>query len=168
MTTPTDRSIVKAFFAGLLRTASTSTQIVDPVGAASVMSTRTQHMSRVGSENAATNVAETAGCVVNRASVLKSIKLTSATAVTNSNTDHLVVYAYKYTSAGGSKTLLGSWNTATAAQSATTAFAAHSLSLVGGTANNIAAGSTISYHVGKFNQGQALANLALAVDLEEV
>jgi hypothetical protein len=168
MTTPTDRSIIKAFFKGLFRTAATSTAIVDSIGAAVDMDSRPYVMSRQGTENAATNVAETSGCVIERASKLRSIKLSSATAVTNSNNDHVVVYAYKYTSAGASKTLLGSWNTATAAQSATTAFAAHSLSLVGGTASVLPAGSTISYHVGKFNAGQALANLALTVDVEEV
>jgi hypothetical protein len=168
MTTPTDRSIVKKFFAGLLRTASTTTAIVDPLGAVADGHSRVYNMSRQGTENAATNVAEIAGCTIKRASQLKSISFSSATAVTNSNNDHVVVYAYKYTAAGGSKTLLGSWNTATAAQSATAAFGSNTLSLVGGSASTIAAGSTISYHVGKFGSGQALANLAVSVDVEEV
>ena len=124
---------------------------------------------RTGTENAATNVAETSFAVVPRKAQVKAIYLQSKASVSNSNTDHNKLYVYKRTSAGATAVLLGSWNTATAAQSAVTAFAANSLSL-SSTSTDLAidAGAVLTYHVGKFNAGQAMGEFSVTVDVEEV
>ncbi len=165
----TDRSIIKAIWAGLFRTAATTTTIVDPIGEVAKFNTRSLSHQRNGTENAATNIAETVFGVVNRKSLVKSLKLQTIGAVANDATAYDKIIVYKRTSAGASQTVLGSWNTATAAQGATTALAAHSLSLTSTTADlTIAAGSVLTVHVGKFGNGQAIAEFSVTADLEEV
>lgn len=119
-------------------------------------------------ENAATNVTERPVGVVKRLSKVKAINVVSPAAVANDATDYVKVYVYKYTSAGATQTLLGSWNTATAAQGAMTAYANHSLSLVAAATASVAAGSTLTFHVGKFGAGKVLGNCSVTVDLEEI
>lgn len=165
----TDRTIVKKVLAGIFRTAKTDTAISDPYTVASQQDRRPYVISHQGTENAATNVAEQSGCTIMRKTRIKAIRLSSGTAVANDASHYLKVYVYKYTSAGGSKTLIGSWNSATAAQGATTAFASHALSLTSTDADlNVDALSTISYHIGKTGNGQALASFGLTIDGEEV
>lgn len=165
----TDRTIVKKVRTGIYRTAASDTNISDPYTVAANDDARPYVISRNGSENAATNVAEEVGCTILRKAKVRAIKLSSATAVANDATNYLKIYVYKYNSSGGSQTSLGSWNTATAAQGATTAKASHSLSLTSTVADlTVDANSTISFHVGKFGSGQALANFSLTIDAEEV
>jgi hypothetical protein len=161
----TDRHKIKQYQRGTYRTIS---GITDPTGEVKKIHTRMLNIVRTGAENAATNVAEVSGGIVQRVSKLNALKFSSTAAVANDATNYNVLYVYKYTSAGASKTLLGSWNTATGAQGATVAFATNTITPVAAAAASIAAGSVITYHVGKFNAGQALANFAITLDLEEI
>lgn len=163
--TDTDRKKIKDHQVGMHLT---DAGIADAKGAVQDAHTRAYNWARTGTENAATNVGESPGATIKRKAKIRKISLSPSVAVANSNTDHDVVYVYGYTSAGASKTLLGSWNTATAAQGAMVAFANHELSLVATACASIPADSPISYHVGKFGNGQALAVFAVTVDAEEI
>lgn len=165
----TDRSIIKAQQAGEFRTAATTSAIVDPIGEVAKIHTRSLTFQRIGTENAATNIAETVFGVVNRKSLVKTLKLQTIGAVANDATDYDKFYVYKRTSAGATQTLLGSWNTATAAQGATVALAAQSMTLTSTTADlTVTAGSVLTVHVGKFGAGKALTEFSITADLEEV
>lgn len=159
---PSDRQILKNQQAGALA----SSGAVDPNGEIVSYHTRANHIFKSGTENAATNVAETAGFRVRNKSTVKNIHLTTGTNVSNDATNYLRVYVYKRSSTGGSQTLLGSWNTATAAQGAITQWTPASFSLVNNTDLDVDAGSCITYHVGKFGSGQTLALATITVELE--
>ena len=165
MPTQTDRDKIKKQQEGDYVT---TAGISDAAGEVVKMHSRPYVIARTGSENAATNVAETPGCTIFRKSRIRDIRISSQDAVANDASHYDKVYVYKYTSAGGSKTLIGSWNTATAAQGAITAFASHSLDLVASEVDEVDANSTITYHVGKTGNGQALNEFALSIDAEEI
>lgn len=140
----------------------------DPrTGVVADVNRRTICAAKFGTENAATNVAEVACGVVNRKARCVSIKYTSVTAIANDATDYVHIKAYKRTSAGASLTLLGSWNSATGAQGATTASVPASLSLVDNSDLDIAAGSPISYIITKFGAGKLVDVGSFTFDVEE-
>jgi hypothetical protein len=156
----TDREILKMQQAGALGT-SGATNAVDAVAKSH---TKTIHILKTGTENAATNVAEWFAGVVNRKSRTSSIKYLSATAVANDTTDYVVLKVFQGTGA----TLIGSYNSHTSAQGATTAKTPASFSLVSNSDVVIAAGTPISYEVKKYGAGKAVDVGVIAVDLEEV
>lgn len=164
----TDRSIIKDVLAGIFRTASTTTAIVDPKGAVADQNKRCYQAHRKGSENADTNIAETPFAVVKRASKVRSISAQVLSTVAGNATNYLVISVWQRTNSGATAALIGSWNTHTSAQSGLTAFANHQLSL--GTSNlAVAAGAVLTFSVGKVASGQtAIAEIALTADLEEV
>jgi hypothetical protein len=159
----TDREHIKKQQAGSFD----SLGLSDRDAAVAALHTRSHHIFKSGTENAATNVAETAGFVLNRKAKVTSIKLLTATTVANDASDYDKIYVYKRTSAGASQTLLGSWNTATAAQGAITANIPAELDLVDNSDLVVDAGSVITYHVGKFSSGKVLALATITVDTEE-
>lgn len=163
----TDRDLRKQQEAGQL---GTMTGVSDALAEVSKIHRRPLNFARTGSETGASNVAESPGGVVKRLSYLKAASLVAKSSVTNNATNYAKVYIYKYNSTAGSKTLLASWNTATAAQSALTAFRNHSLTLTSTTADlSVAADSVITYHVGKFGAGGATLNtFSVTLDFEEI
>ncbi len=106
--------------------------------------------------------------MLNRKGYVKTIKGLTATAVANDGTDYDKIYVYKRTSAGASQTLLGSWNTATGSNGAISASVPFTFTLVDNSDLSVDAGSVITYHVGKFGGGKALALATLTVDVEEI
>lgn len=160
----TDREYLKMQQAGALNT-SGATNAVTAVASAH---TRTIHILKTGTENAATNVAEWFGGVVTRKSKVKGVYYTSATAIANDTSDYVVIKAFQGTSA----TLLGSWNSHTSAQGATTAKTPASFSLVTNSDLVISANSaspvSVSFEVKKYGNGKVVDVGVIAVDLEEV
>ena len=163
--TDTDRKKIKDQQAGEFVT---TAGIVDAAGEVTKIHSRLLNWARSGSENAATNIAEAPGGCIKRLSKIKSITVVPLESVSNDTTNYDKIYVYKYNSTGGSKTLIGSWNTHTSAQSAMTAFAKHTLSLVSSACASVAADSPITYHVGKSGSGQALTMFSVTVDGEEI
>ena len=142
--------------------------IVDSAGEVEKLHTRSFSVAVHALENAATNVTERPVGIIKRLSKIKAISIVPPAAVANDATDYVKVYVYKYTSAGATQTLLGSWNSATAAQGAMTAYAKHSLSLVTAAVASVSADSTITFHVGKFGAGKVLGNCSVTGDHEEI
>lgn len=166
--TDTDRKKIKDQQEGEYKTTAGISSAHDAVVS---MHSRYLNMSRTGSENAATNVAEVPGGIVHRLSRLRGAYLSADAAVANDSTDYDTVYLYKFASTGGALgagTLLASWNTHTSAQGAITANAKHSMSLVSAAAASIAADSVITYKVGKTAAGKVLTNFSITLDLEEI
>ena len=161
----TDRAKIKDQQKGVYLTAA---GISDASGEVESMHTKTFSTTVHALENAATNVTERPVGIIKRLSKVKAISIVPPAAVANDATDYIKVYVYKYTSAGATQTLLGSWNSATAAQGAMTAYAKHSLSLVTAAVKSVSADSTITFHVGKFGAGKVLGNCSVTVDHEEI
>lgn len=161
----TDREILKFQQKGALATAPGITNAADAVNSAH---TRAYVITKYGTENAATNVSETPGFVVNRKARVKTAKFLTNTTIANVATDYDVIYLYKRTSAGASQTLLGSWNTSAAAVGgAITAHVPASLTLVDNTDLDIDAGAIVTYLIGKFGAGKLVADATITVDCEE-
>lgn len=158
-----DRDLIKKQEEGVYKTAAGMSDVVTAVAA---LHSRVFPLRHQGSENAATNVAEAGGVVVPRAGRISSVKLVSQDSIPNDASNYAKLYVYAYNSSAGDKTLVASWNTATAAQSAITAFQNHECSL--GSDLSLAAGSVLTYHVGKTGTGQALNDFTVTVDVEEV
>jgi len=166
--TDTDRKKIKDQQKGEFLTAA---GISDADAAVVAMHSRHFNYARTGSENAATNVAEVPMGIVHRLSRCRAVYFTSDAAVANDTSDYDTVYVYKFASTGGALgagTLVASWNTHTSAQSAITANAKHSMSLVTAAAASIAADSVLTMKVGKSGSGKVLTNFAITLDLEEI
>ena len=149
----------------------TTAGIADADAAVVAMHSRYLSYARTGSENAATNVAEVPMGINHRLSRLRGAYLTADAAVANDGTDYNKVYVFAFPAAGGALgagTLVASWNTHTSAQSAITANAKHSMSLVTAAAASIAADSVFTMKIGKTGAGKAMTNIAITLDLEEI
>lgn len=132
---------------------------------------RTRSFVKIGSENAATNVAETPLGRVYRKSKLHAASLTTATTnIAGNNSDYLVLTVYKRTSAGASQTALVSWNTHLGATGSLTLSVPATGTLTSTVADrDIAAGSVLSYALVKAGNGKALdPGSAIDLDLEEI
>ncbi len=160
----TDREYLKQQQAGMLNT----TGAVNARPEVNSAHSRTFHIQKVGTENAATNVAETVALVVARKAQLSSAKYLTGTNVANDATDYSVVTLYKRTSAGASQTTVATYNTATAAQGAIVLQVPASFSAVTNADATIAAGSILTYAVKKYGAGKLVDVGVIAVDLEEV
>ncbi len=158
----TDREILKAQQKGTFRTAK---DIVDSATAVVDTHKRSMTASRATSENAATNVSETPIGVVKRLSKLRAFQISPAANVANDNTNHVVVYLYKYNATSLTRSTIATYNSATAAQGIAPLGTATSGSIA---TETIEAGSPVSYHVGKFGSGQTLNTFSVTLDLEEV
>jgi hypothetical protein len=143
-----------------------STQATDAEGCADDLDCRTIRILKTGTENAATNVAETIGGTVFRAAKVKAVKLLTGTNVAGDNTDYLVITVSKRT--GATKTTIATCNTHLGAQGDITQFVPESFSLVAA-AQNLAVNDVITYEITKAASGKQLAALSeIAVDIQEV
>lgn len=157
----TDREYLKAQQAGALNTTGAST----PRSEVNQAHSRTFHIQKTGTENAATNVAETFAIVVPRKSHVNSVKYLTGTNTAADTTDYALISLYKGTSA----TVVATYNTHTSAQGAITEKVAAAFSLSStDSALTLDAGSVLSFGIGKYGNGKAIAAGVIAVDLEEI
>lgn len=166
----TDRTRIKNQQKGEYLTAA---GMVDGNGAVNAMHTRQRDFQKRGTENAATNVAEVV-CVadVARKSKLRKASIAVTTNITGDNTNYAIIKFFKRTS--GTSTLIASWNTHGGAQSSlTTNVSGHCDNTTNGLVVNsdaeIAAGSQITYSIGKLGSGQLVdIGTCFSFDLEEI
>lgn len=166
MPTATDRARLKQLHRGQFVTNNSAS---DPLGEVAEFHKRQRDVRKLGTENAATNMAETPALYVKRKSILRQlIGLVSANAATN-NTNYAVINFYKRLgSNGGSQTLLASWNTHGGGQGTLTANLPGTFSLASSSNCVIAAGSVITYEVIKTSSGVAIpSDSVFVLDLEE-
>jgi len=162
----TDRAKVKDFQEGQYVTIAGITSAKDVVDA---VHSRPYVFSHRGGENAATNVDEASGCTILRAGRLKGVKVSSQDAVANDASDYVKLYIYKRTAAGATQTLIASWNSEATAEGSLAAFGSHACTLSStSSALDLAAGITVTYHVGKTGSGKALNDFVVTLDVEEV
>lgn len=166
MPTATDRARLKQLHRGQFVTNNSAT---DPLGEVAEFHKRQRDVVKLGTENAATNMAETPCFHVNRKSILRRVNGLPAATVTGNASNYAVVNVYKRLgSNGGSQTLLASWNSHTSAQSTMTINLSNNFSLAAAANTVIAAGSVVTYEVLKFGTGVAInADTKLTFDLEE-
>ena len=159
----TDRDILKTAQIGA---ASTLPDISAPKTAVRAMHTRSYIFPKVGTENAATNVAETCMFTVRRASKPVGVYFTGGGTVAGNATDYAYLTVEKMT-AGVAAGIVASYNTHTSAQSSITGNVAASFSL---NANcSIAVGDTLTYKIRKVSATGALITIgSFTVDLEEI
>jgi hypothetical protein len=163
----TDRSIYKTQQVGALNSVASS--VANAVAAISDEATRAYCFTKFGAENSSNNVVETTMFTVNRAGRLKSVKLSSNSAVAANATNGFVVTVAKRT-AGGAAVPVATWNTDTntLAQGAITAFAPASLSVVTSSDANLAAGDVLTFKCTKFGAGLLLdGGASVVADVEE-
>jgi hypothetical protein len=159
----TDRDIIKTQQIGMAQTAP---DIVTPKAAVRAIHTRSRDFPKVGTENAATNVAETCMFTVRRASKPAGVYFTGGGSVAGNATDYAYLTVEKMT-AGVASGIVASYNTHTSAQSSITGNVAASFSLNADCA--IAVGDTLTYKIRKVSATGALITIGcFTVDLEEV
>jgi hypothetical protein len=102
-----------------------------------------------------------------RAAVITGVKFVPDDALTADNTDFATLSVYKRTSAGASQTLVASLTTEITGTGDWTAFAAEALTLAGGGATTIAAGSSLTFAITKAAAGVAVPAGTLHIDATE-
>lgn len=152
----TDRQLLKMQQAGALGTTGASTPIAE-IGRAHSFP---HSVPKSGTENAATNVAETPLCTVNFKGFVGTggvgtIKFMTNATATQDTSNYAVITVLKRT-AGGAAVTVASWNTHNSAQGTITAWTP--ATLVAATANSgadatIAAGDALSYTITKAASG---------------
>lgn len=161
----TDREILKLQQLGAFVTAD---QVVAPAAGISAAHSRTRDFTKVGTENAATNVAETLMFRVARKAKPAAIHWTSKSSVAGNATDYLLLTVSKGT-AGAASVPIASWNTHTSAQSSITGNVPAALVVVSNTDAIIAAGDILLYTIRKVSATGADIGLGtISVDLEEI
>lgn len=160
----TDREIIKERQVGQAQSYGLAGAPKDAVAAAH---SHTRDFAKVGTENAATNVAETLMYVVNRKGLTKTVKYLTGTNVATDNTDYVVFKVSKST-AGAASVQVASYNTHGGAQGAMTANIPASFSVVSNADAVIAASDTLHYTVTKVGAGKAVAIGTISVDIEAV
>lgn len=158
----TDRVLIKTAQAGQFNSVA-----VNAADAVNAMHSRVYQCHKSGTENAATNVAETGLAVIERKAQLKTVKYVTGTNVAHNATDYVLVTIKKRT-AGGAATTVATWNTHTSAQGAITQWSPASFSVVTSSDAVIAADDALTYTVAKYGDGKELAIGVFAVDVEEV
>ncbi len=161
----TDRAIIKERQVGQAQAYGLASSATDGIAA---VHTRSRDCLKVGTENAATAVAETVMFTVNRKSQFKTAKLLTNSGITANATHYLHLTVQKRT-AGAASVLIASWNTHTSAQGAITALVPASLSVVANSdSTTLAAGDILTYTVVKESLGRLLDQPSvITVDLEE-
>jgi hypothetical protein len=160
----TDREIIKERQTGQVQSYGVAGSAKDAVAATH---TRSINCNKVGTENAATNIAETVICTVNRKSRLASVKYLTNSTVPGNATDSMLFTIAKRT-AGAAAVTVATWNTDTGAQSTITALVPASFPVVANADAILAAGDILTYTVRKVAAGKLLDPAVFTVDLEEV
>jgi hypothetical protein len=159
----TDREIVKERQVGQLQGYGLAAA---PLTAVQAIHSRTRDFAKVGTENAATNVAETVMFVTKRKARVKSVGYVTGTNVATDNTDYVVFTISKRT--GATATTVATFNTHGGAQGAITQYVAAAFSVVSNSDSTLAADDILTYTITKVASGKALAIGTICVDLEEV
>lgn len=162
---PSDRAIFKERQTGQAQTYGLANSNSPSVVVADIHR-RSLVVAKTGTENAATNVAETAACVVNRAARVRSVKYLGAANVAQSTSDFVVMTISKRT-AGGSATTVATYNSHNSAQGAITQYSPASFSVASNGAEALAAGDALTFTITKSGSGQAVGAGTFTVDVEE-
>lgn len=161
----TDRSLYKTQQVGALASIASST--ANALAAISSESSRAYVWTKAGTENSSNNVGESSMFTVARPGTVKSVKLSTNTAVAANATNGFVITVAKRT-AGGAAVPVATYNNDTAAQGAITAYAPAALSVVTSSDATVAAGDVLTFKCIKFGTGSLLdAGSAVTVDVEE-
>lgn len=160
----TDRTIFKKMQSGSLGTSGAA----NAIGEVAEIHTRSHSIPKTGTENAATNVAETPLTFVKRKAQCQGFKYTTGTNVASNATNYLVVTINKRDGAGGAAVTLATYNTHPSAQGAITQWQPAAFSVVSNADATVAAGSVLTYQVGKLGTGQLLDVGVFTPVLEEV
>jgi hypothetical protein len=162
---PTDREIIKEREAARAGTYGLAGKASDEY---TKIHQRSGHFTKVGTENAETNVAATVMFTVNRKSKISTVKYLTGTATATDNTDYLKITVTKQT-AGAAATTVATYNTHGGAQGTITANVPASFSVVANSDSTLAAGDSLHYAVTKHSAtGKVLAIGTFTVDFEEV
>lgn len=163
MPTYTDRELRKFQEAGQMSTSGAT----DPIGEIAKVHSRSWNFTKVGTENAATNVSETVMFTVNRKTKISSIKYLTGTNSATDNSNYAVITVLKKT-AGANSTTVATYNTHGGAQSSIVKDIPASFSVVTNSDSTLAAGDALFYTIGKTGSGVAVAIGTFTVDGEEV
>ena len=160
----TDRSIFKERQAGQAQ--GYGLAALPTTGVVADMHRRQRDFAKVGTENAATNVAETVMFTVKRKSKVVAVEYTTGTNVATDNTDYVVFTISKRT--GATATTVATFNTHGGAQGAITQYIGADFSVVSNSDSTLAADDILTYTIVKANSGKTIAIGTITVDLEEV
>ncbi len=159
----TDREILKLQQVGTVTTAGLAGTAKAAVAAAH---TRYRDIPKVGTENAATNVAETVLFTVRHAGKPAYVGFTGGGSVAGNATDYAFLTVEKMT-AGVAAGIVASYNTHTSAQSSITGNVAATFSL--NTDATVAIGDTLTYKIRKVSATGALITVGtFTIGLEEI
>ncbi len=159
----TDREIIKQRQAGQAGSYNLAGSAVDAVAA---MHTHSRDCAKTGTENAATNVAETVMFVSNRKGQTKTVKYLNGTNVAANTTDYMVMTVAKST-AGAASTPIATYNTAaTAVGGAITKWIPASFIVSPNADSVVAVGDVVTYKILKYGAGQVADPGAFTVDIE--
>lgn len=160
----TNRSILKAQQIGALVT----TDVTDAQAAIASAHTRYYNFTKVGTENAATNVAETPMFTVRHAAKTSSIYWLSKTTATGNATDYAVITVSKGT-AGAATVPVASWNTHTSAQGTITGNVPAALVVVSNADASLSTNDALFYTIRKVSATGVDVGLGtITVGIEEV
>lgn len=161
----TDRQLRKYQEAGQLQGA---TNVSNAVVEVQRIHRRSRDFTKVGTENATTNVASTCMFTVRRKAQVSEVHYLTQTNVAGNATDYVFVTITKKNADGTNATTIASYNTHTSAQSTITDSIPAAFSIVGNSDSVLLAGDSLYYTVTKQGAGKTLAIGTITVDLEEV
>ncbi len=160
----TDREIIKERLAGQATTFGLASGAKDAV---SKIHRRSRDFVKVGTENAATNVATTLMFTVKRPTKTVAFTFLTGTNVAADNTNSVTFTISKLT-AGAGLTTVATWNTHAGAQGAITANVPANFSVVTNSDGTLAADDTLHYGITKASSGTQVAIGTFTFDGEEV
>jgi hypothetical protein len=160
----TDREIIKERDAGRAGTYGLAGKATDEVAK---MNRRSFNFTKVGTENAETNVATTVMFTVRRKTKASEILYLTGTTTASDNTDYVKITVSKLT-AGAGLTTVATYNTHGGAQGAITANVPASFSVLSNSDGTFAAGDSVHYGITKHGAGKVVAIGTFTVDGEEV
>ncbi len=159
----TDRELIKTQQAGSFD----AIPLATPVASLASLHSHSRDYTKVGTENAATNVAATLMFSVRRKSKVGGITYLTGTNVAADNTNSVYFTVSKMT-AGGTAVVVASFNTHAGAQGAITANVPAAFSVVQNSDAILASGDSLHYTITKASSGTAVAIGTITTDLESV
>lgn len=161
----TDREIFKKMQAGQLNSlASSASNALAEIGK---VHRKVYTGYKVGTENAATAVAETAMVHVQRQGTVKAVSFVNGTNIAANTTDYTVITVSKSTG-GAASVPVATWNTAaTAVGGAMTKWVKASFIVSPNADANVAADDVITYTIAKAGAGKAIDQGPFTLDVEE-
>ncbi len=159
----TDREIIKTQQLGSVDALGLAT----PAASVAAVHSVSRDFTKLGTENAATNVAATLMFSVRRKQKVSGVTYLTATAAATNNTSYAYFTISKMT-AGGTAVVVASYNSHGGAQSTITANVPAAFSVVANADAILASGDTLHYTIGKISSGVAVDIGTITVDLEAV